>query len=180
LDSQANKPSGGYGDSTAKAASLNFRLATEGRWIEGAAITPHHRLIDYLNANSGGFIDLRPGALTVDPGLDDLEIGAATVRVDNVLLGLPVEQGGRSPGSSDPFVKVRKRPVRVRLGVGRFRVVGDLGLPASSKARDFIASPPSMFIALTDAIVTEAGGAQANVRIVVVNALRVDFLAPVE
>jgi hypothetical protein len=177
LDSQANKPSGDYGDSTGKTASLMFRLAMEERWIEGAANTPHRRLIDLLNANSGGFIDLRAGALTVDPGLDDMEIGAATVRVENVLLGIPVEQGARSPVSSDPFVKVRKRPVRVRLGIGRFRVVGDLGLPASSKARDFIASPPSMFIALTDATVTEAGGAQATVRVVVVNALHIDFLA---
>jgi hypothetical protein len=34
-----------------------------------------------------------------------------------------------------------------------------------------------MFIALTDATVTEAGGAQATVRVVVVNALHIDFLA---
>lgn len=160
-----------------KPAGLACKLATEEAWIYGCALTPLNRLIDLLNDNSHGFIDLRTAKLLPGGGPEAISLGKATIRVDKVLLGIPDPSAARRAAGPDAFVKIRKYLHRVRLGIGRFAIEGDLSLPPGLQARNYMVSPPAVFIAVTNARLSEKDGPAEDQPVVIVNALRLSYLA---
>ena len=158
---------------------LEFQLAMEGRWLLCCISTPHRRLVDLLNAH-------RDRAMLVH--IDDCGDGSAedatargpadtldSVNTRSILFGIPIEISGTAAGRGSPSW-IEKVKQRVRIGIGRYEIVGDVHLPKGIVHVAAAVSELDGFFPVTDASVRREGGRPGPKRVVIVNSERVDFI----
>lgn len=133
------------------------------RWrIRGKLATTYHgRLSDYLNQQILEFITLQNASLSFfgDPtGTQQIRGEAITVARREILFVHPVDEPGVAPppASSPPFA-VHKIPHRVLCYLDTHLIEGNLHLVREMKIRDALDSLRDLFLALTDATVSELG-----------------------
>lgn len=161
---------------------LRFRARLRERWITCAVTSGRRRLGDVLNRDESTgvavFDDVAVDDGDADSGAGGQRAPFAAVNLANVLFAIPIEEGARS--APDYHDWVRKRPERVQVAVGPFRIEGELYVVEDGRLRDVVALARPQFIALARATVRqEAGHSPATTcDVVYVNRRLLDFLAP--
>jgi len=159
---------------------IRFRFRTEHRWLSGSMSTVQRRLVDVLNGEgSGGIVSAEEVSAQgwLDAG------GAASypsvnVNTAAVLYAVPVEDGDGPRG--DPHARIKKRPERVRVGIGPFEIVGDTYLVEQSNLRDVLALARPRFIVVGKAVVRRIDDPDfvEEHQVLLVNRKRLDFIVP--
>ena len=159
---------------------IRFRFRTEHRWISGSITTPQRRLVDVLNGEGSGGI-VSGEQVSAQGWLDasgPASYPSASLNTAAVLYAVPVEDGeGPKP---DPYAWVKKRPERVRVGIGPFEIVGDAYLVEQSSLRDVLVLAKPRFIVVGRAVVRRIDDPSfvEEHQVLLVNRERLDFVAP--
>lgn len=158
---------------------LESQLATEGRWLLCRANSTHRRLVDLLNANLDRALTVQIDAYAAGtdevPAADGPAGTLGSVNTRAILFGIPIEAAEMAPARRSPgWIEKDKR--RVRIGIGRYEIVGNVHLPKGIERVEDAVSEITGFFAVTEATTRRAGGLPVPERVVIVNSSRMDFI----
>lgn len=161
---------------------LRFRVYTRDHWLDGQFKSIHRRLIDLLNSE-----DAQVGVVAEEVSIQgdgcqpghEVRFDHASVNVTSVLLAIPME-GSDDPPPRDPYVWVRKRPVKVSIATGPYQVMGDIYLIEDGRLREVLQILKTRFIAVGNAAVSRVDDAtfRETHEVVLVNRNLLTLIAP--
>ena len=161
---------------------LRFRLATEDHWISGVISTVHSRLVDVLNSDFGVILLAEEASVRswLSAHSDAEGVNFVQINALEILIGIPIEEDRRSSSPRDPLVWVKKRPERVRIGIGPYEIVGNIYLAEGAVLEGLLAGLRYRFIPVTDAVVkrVDISSVTEEHQVVLVNRGRITFLMP--
>jgi len=160
---------------------IKFKFGTEYRWITGHVSTMHRRLIDILNTeHTDAIVAEGVSSYSLAEAATGEVVDYANITTASILFAVPVEEVRDAPRPKDPFVWVKKRPERVRVGTGPFNIEGNVYLAEEYKLKDLLLSVRDQFIAVAQAVVTRADAPEFREEhgVVFVNRSGMDFIMP--
>ncbi len=140
---------------------------------------PARRLVDVLNASDGRMAIVRDATVVslASPGEEPHRFQLLHLRLEAILLAVPVSAGAPPPGGPDA---VEKRPAAATLVLPGLEVTGHVHLPPEADPAAVRLLGRRDFLPVTEAEVTETAFGLSRWRqsLVVVNLERVLFYAP--
>jgi hypothetical protein len=163
----------------ARGRKHRFHLRTRYRRLDGEIESMSLRLIDVLNRD-----DLQRGLIATSfqasgVGTPDDRSDHAIIRLESVLLAVPIEEPG-SPPPGDPFARIRKKPVRMEVGIGPYSLSGDVFLVDGSDPRDVMVLIQTRFFAMANVTLRHVDEPELHEShpVVFVNRELVDYTLP--
>jgi hypothetical protein len=161
--------------------NLHFRIVTETVSIEGLIVSGHRRLGDVLNSESKT-ITIRDVTVQchVESPKAKKQASFADVNIQTILFVLPLEEAFLDDQPKDPMVWVKKRPEKVRIGIGPYEIVGDYYLAEAAVLEGALSVGVNRFLAFTHATIRRPDDPlyAENVKVVLINRQAIDYFMP--